>query len=125
MQDIIQLLGKYFDALYNGDADLFAEIFHPKAMLYSAGEPGFLIMDIPNYLERVRNRPSPRSRGDRRADEIVSITIASPTTAHVRVRELLLPKQFIDELTLVCDNRRWLIVSKVWHFELVSSGESK
>ena len=123
MQDIIQLLGKYFDALYNGDMQLFSEIFHPQARLYSAAEPGFLILDVPSYLERVGGRPSPRSRGDRREDEIVSITIASPTTAHARVRELLLPKRFTDELTLVRDNGRWQIVSKVWHFELVSSGE--
>jgi hypothetical protein len=123
MQDIIQLLGKYFDALYDGDAKLFSEIFHPQARLYSAAEPGFLILDVPSYLDRVRNRPSPRSRNDRRQDEIVSVTIASPTTAHARVRELLLPKHFTDDLTLVNDNGRWLIVSKVWHFELVSSGE--
>jgi hypothetical protein len=123
MQDVIQLLSKYFDALYNGDTELFSEIFHPQARLYSAAEPGFLVMDVASYLERVRNRPSPRSRGDRRQDEIISITIASPTTAHARVRELLLPKHFTDELTLVRDNGRWLIVSKVWHFELVPSGE--
>lgn len=123
MQDIIQLLGKYFDALYDGDAKLFSEIFHPQARLYSAAEPGFLILDVPSYLDRVRNRPSPRSRNDRRQDEIVSVTVASPTTAHARVRELLLPKHFTDDLTLVNDNGRWLIVSKVWHFELVSSGE--
>lgn len=123
MQDILQLLSKYFDALYDGDTRLFAEIFHPEARLYSAAEPGFLVLDVPGYLERVRNRPSPRSRGDRRQDEIVSIAIASPTTAHVRVRELFLPKHFTDDLTLVRDNGRWLIVSKVWHFELVPSGE--
>lgn len=121
MQEIVQLLRKYFDALYNGDAALFAEIFHPSARLFSAAEEGFLIMDIPQYLDRVRGRASPASRGDRRADEIVSITIASPTTAHARVRELLLPKHFTDELTLVRDGGRWLIVSKVWHYELVAS----
>jgi hypothetical protein len=121
MQEVMQLLRKYFDALYDGDPEIFSEIFHPNARLFSAAEDGFLIMDFSQYLERVRGRASPASRGDRRADEILSITIATPTTAHARVRELLLPKHFTDELTLVCSHGRWQIVSKVWHYELVAS----
>lgn len=119
-QEILQVLQHYFDALYDGDIELITRIFHPSARLFSAAEPSFLVMDIPEYVERVRARPSPASRGELRADEIVSLTIASPTTAHARVRELLLPKHFTDELTLVRDEAGWRIVSKVWHFETVS-----
>jgi hypothetical protein len=36
------------------------------------------------------------------------------------VREYLLPKHFIDELTLVRVGGQWKIVSKVWHFDLVA-----
>jgi hypothetical protein len=119
IREIYELLLKYFDALYFGDTKLFAEIFHPKARLFSAAGEDFLVLGLPDYLAAVAGRQSPAERGDPRADEIQNITVPSPTTAHARVREYLLPKHFIDELTLVCSDGRWKIVSKVWHFDLV------
>jgi Putative lumazine-binding len=113
---IRQLLEKYFDALYRGDADLFAEVLHPKGRLFCSTDGQLLVMDVPEYLDVVRRRESPASRNDRREDEIVSIEVPTPTTAHVRVKELFLPKHFTDELTLLFVDDRWRIVSKVWHF---------
>ena len=113
---IWQILEMYFDALYRGDADLFAEVLHPKARLFCSTDGQLVIMDVPEYLELVRGRESPASRGDRREDEIVSIEAPTPTTAHVRVKELFLPKRFTDELTLLFIDGRWRIVSKAWHF---------
>ena len=118
IDDIILVIRKYFDALYNGDADSFAEVFHPAARLFCGTGGTLLTMDVPQYLDLVRGRTSPASRGDRRADEIISLEVPTPTTAHVRVKELLLPKYFTDELTLVLVDQRWRVVSKVWHFEL-------
>lgn len=115
---IAVLAQQYFDALYEGDADLFATLFHPAARLFCAANGDLVQMDVPQYLAVVRGRASPASRGDRRQDEIVCIDVASPTTAHLRTRELFLPKRFVDELTLVSVGGRWLIVSKVWHFEM-------
>lgn len=121
IREIHDLLTKYFDALYFGDTKLFADIFHPKARLFSAAGDDFLVMDVPEYLTVVAGREAPAKRGDPRADEIQSITVPSPTTAHARVREYLLPKHFIDELTLVRVEGQWKIVSKVWHFDLVTA----
>jgi Putative lumazine-binding len=118
IDDIILVIRKYFDALYNGDADSFAEVFHPAARLFCGTGGTLLTMDVPQYLDLVRGRASPASRADRRADEIISLEMPTPTTAHVRVKELLLPKYFTDELTLVLVDQRWRVVSKVWHFEL-------
>ncbi len=120
VDEIRKLIQKYFDALYEGDADLFAEIFHPEARLYSMTETTPIILDVPAYLDIVRKRVSPKSRGDRREDEIVAIEVPTATTAHVRVRELFLPKHFTDELTLVFSEGKWRIVAKVWHFTLVA-----
>lgn len=115
---IAALAQHYFDALYDGNADLFATLFHPAARLFCATEGDLVQMDVPQYLAVVRGRASPASRGDRRQDEIVCIDVASPTTAHLRTRELFLPKRFVDELTLVSVGGCWLIISKVWHFEM-------
>jgi hypothetical protein len=112
----------YFDALYNGDVDAFASVFHPDARLYCAGGGETVIMDVPTYLDIVANREAPAARGDRREDVIVSMDRPTPTTAHLRVQELFLPKFFTDELTLMKENGTWRIVSKVWDFELLDEG---
>lgn len=121
IREIHELLTKYFDALYFGDTKLFSDILHPKARLFSAAGNDFVIMEVPEYLAVVAGRQSPAQRRDPRADEIQSISVPSPTTAHARVREYLLPKHFIDELTLVRVDGQWKIVSKVWHFDLVAT----
>lgn len=109
----------YFDALYEGDVDKFASIFHPEARLYSVGGGQAVFLDVPAYLAIVGGRESPAQRGDRREDIILSMDRPTPSTAHVRVCELFLPKRFIDELTLLKQDGEWKIVSKVWDFEIV------
>ncbi|NEI74025.1 nuclear transport factor 2 family protein [Rhizobium lusitanum] len=115
---IRQIAETYFDAIYKCDANLFAAILHPAAMLYCFADAEPVIMNVETYLEIVRGRVSPETRNDPRKDEIVLIEIPTPTTAHMRVREIFLPKQFTDELTLVKTKDGWKIVSKVWHFTL-------
>lgn len=113
---------RYFDALYDGDAEAFAAVFHPEARLFCAGGSEVVILDVPAYLGIVAGRESPRERGDPRTDEILSIDRPTGTTAHLRVRELFLPKRFTDELTLMKESGEWRIVSKVWDFEVLKEG---
>lgn len=117
-QEIHAALIKYFDALYTGNAGVFGELFHPDGLLYCATDGTRLT--VAKYLEIVAGRQSPESRGDPRRDEVLSIQIASPTTAHARVREIFLPRLFTDELTFVLVDGRWKIISKIWHFEAAS-----
>lgn len=118
---IRDIANKYFDALYNGDADLFATIFHPAATLYSFADTAPVIINVDDYLAIVRGRASPASRNDPRQDEIILLEVPTPTTAHLRVREVFLPKQFTDELTLVKTPDGWKIVAKVWHYTLIEN----
>ena len=120
IQAITELAQKYFDALYHGNADLFAEIFHPDARLYCNNNDDYLTMGVADYLDVVRGRASPAERDDRRADEVIAISVPTPTTAHLRTREVFLPKLFTDELTLIKCDGNWRIVSKVWDFELIA-----
>ncbi len=118
---IREIARKYFDALYNGDADLFAEIFHLAATLYCFADPKPIVMGVDDYLTVVRGRASPASRRDPREDEILSVEVPTLTTAHLRVREIFLPKRFTDELTLAKTPGGWKIVSKVWHYTLIEN----
>lgn len=108
----------YLDALFFGDVERFRSIFHPQAQLYSATEGKLVNLNVDAYMDLVANRPSPHDKGDERQDEIVSISVGSSTTAHVRVKDVYLPKRFVDELTFVLLDGKWQIVSKVWHFDI-------
>ncbi len=117
-ESVLSAAQSYLDAMYFGDVEGFRSVFHPQAQLYSTTEGKLVNLDVGTYLDMVANRPSPEKKGDMRQDEIVSISIASPTTAHVRVKDVYLPKRFIDDLTFVLLDGKWQIVSKVWHFEI-------
>jgi hypothetical protein len=89
--------------------------------LFSATDTPIVELDLPTYMDIVRKRPSPASRKDPRHDRVLSIEIASPTTAHVRVQDAVLPKMFTDDLTFLRVDGRWRIVSKVWHYVLADT----
>lgn len=111
------LIQNYFDALYNGDVAQFREIFHTACRLFTIVDGKVMTIDHEPYMARVAGRPSGASRKDARKDEIVSIEIASPTTAHARVRDVYMPNHFVNELTFLKEGERWWIVAKVWHVE--------
>lgn len=109
------VLQDYFDALYDGDVEKFARVFHPACRLFTVAEGGVMTLDYDAYLKRVGGRPSPRSRGDAREDEILSLTISAPTLAHARVKDCYLPGHYINELTMLKVDGSWRIAAKVWH----------
>jgi hypothetical protein len=117
---IAKLATQYFDALYHGDVELFRKIFHPDARLYCSNDQ-YLTMDVDAYMDLVANRESPASRKDKRSEEILSISMSTPTTAHLRVRETFIPKHFTDELLLLNVNGDWKIVAKTWDFVLLKA----
>lgn len=117
-ENVLSAAQSYLDAMYFGDVEGFRSVFHPQAQLYCATEGKFVNLNVEAYLDMVANRPSPEKKGDRRQDEIVSISVGSATTAHVRVKDVYLPKKFTDDLTFVLLDGKWQIVSKVWHFEI-------
>ena len=117
-ENVTAAVQSYLDALYQGDVEKFRAVFHPRAQLYSATEGSLMNLNVDTYLDLVANRPSPQEKGDTRQDEILSVSMASPTTAHARVKDVYLPKRFVDDLTFVLIDGKWQIVSKVWHFEV-------
>jgi hypothetical protein len=119
---IIALLGSYFDGLYYSDTTRLREVFHPKAQYVCATEGTLTHLGLDQYLPMVDKRPSPASRGETRADRIISIEFAGPVTAFARVECAIGPKFFSDFLTFVFIDGRWQIISKVFHFDLREQG---
>ncbi|MGM4924103.1 nuclear transport factor 2 family protein [Tardiphaga sp. 804_B3_N1_9] len=115
-QDIRAVIAGYFEALYRGDVAGFRRVLHPQVRLSSATDGTLVNLDLETYMGMVAARPSSASRGDPREDEIVSVSVASPTTAHARVKDMYLPKRFVNELSFIKIDSRWQIIAKVWHF---------
>jgi hypothetical protein len=117
-QQIRTVIADYFQALYDGDVAKFRGVLHPLVRLTSATDGVLVNLDLETYMGMVANRPSPASRNDPREEGIVSLTVASPTTAHARVTDMFVPKRFVNELTFIKIDGRWQIIAKVWHFTL-------
>lgn len=75
-------------------------------------------LTMEEYFLLVDRRPSPESRGETRADRVVSIELAGPVIALARVECSIGPRRFTDLLTLVHVDGRWQIIAKVFHFDV-------
>ena len=107
----------YFRALYACDVELLDSVFHPSSTLFDVDEGAIVIDPFPAWREVVANRPSPKSVGQERQEEVVSITWLSEKAASVHVRLRVLNSIFVDHLSFVDGPDGWRIVAKVWHLE--------
>jgi 4-oxalocrotonate tautomerase len=114
---IHETLRLYFDGLYMSDTGRLAQAFHPEARYVCATGGAFVNLGMAEYLPIVAARVSPESRGEVRRDRVLSIELAGPVTAAVRVECSIGPKFFTDLLTMIRLDGRWQIIAKVFHHE--------
>lgn len=117
---VAAVMQRYFDGLHHSDPALLATVFHPQAHYFCATDGSLLHLDMGQYFPIVEKRPSPASQGHPRSDRIVSVEFAGPVTVFVKAECAIPPKAFIDLLTMVKLDGEWRIVSKVFHYTLVS-----
>lgn len=115
---IVTVLQRYFDGLYRSDTGILKQVFHPKALYATATDGSLLELDMDRYFPIVDKRPSPASRGEERADRILSIEFAGPVTALAKVQCAIGEKAFTDLLSLVFVDGRWQIIAKVFHYDI-------
>jgi hypothetical protein len=115
---ITETVQLYLDGLYEGDTDKLAKAFHPTSSL--ASEDNGVLTQLPReqWLERVRTRPSGKSQGLARKDEILQIDQSSPTTAFVKLKCQLPPRFFTDYLFLMKVDGRWQVAQKMFTTEV-------
>src|SRR3954470_11058419 len=102
----------YFDGLYEGDAEKLGAIFHPSADLRWVEKGELQVLTVPDWLDRVRKRPSGKAEGKAREDFIVTIDRSDDKTAFIKVRCQLPPRFFTDYLVAMKLVDGWQIVSK-------------
>ena len=116
---LIEAINTYFDALYYCDVSLLDKVFHTASSLFDVDEGKLLVDPIASFRQDVKSRPSPASRNQKRRQEILMIDYLSPNCAMVKIRIKAHENTFVDHLSFVKDQERWVIVSKVWHLESV------
>ena len=104
----------YLDGLHEGDADKLGSVFHPTSSL--TYEEGGELKPLPRdeWLAAVRARPSPKSRGLPRHDEILQVDQSSPTTAFVKLKCAIPPRYFTDYLCFLKIDGKWQVAQKVF-----------
>jgi len=105
----------YLDGLYEGDVAKLAHAFHPTSALTTVKDDGSIqIVPREQWLDAVRNRPSPKAAGLAREDHILTIDLVGPTMALVKVKCQMPPRYFTDLLSFLKVESQWQIVQKVF-----------
>lgn len=117
-RDVVAVLELYFDALHEADAEKMDAIFHEQGIYATADQVPALTRDKQTYIDVLRKRESPRSRGESRKDHIDSIEFAGANTARAQVRCSIGSNDFVDYLTFIRDEGRWQIIAKI--FQIVA-----
>lgn len=109
----------YLDGLYEGDAGKLASAFHPCAALHSLAPDGSVtVLPREQWLEAVKSRPSPASRGLERHDRILAVDLAGDDLACVKLNCAIPPRFFTDFLLLIRTGEGWRIVQKAFRTEV-------
>jgi hypothetical protein len=108
----------YFDALYEGDAEKMSTVFDPSADLRWVEKGQLQVLTVPDWLDRIRKRPSGKAEGKARQDFIVTIDRSDDNTAFIKVRCQLPPRYFTDYLVAMKLSDGWRIVSKSYRYDL-------
>lgn len=117
---LIALAETYFDAAYAMDADAFATIFDPAALVTRRGDgDSVVVTPVAAWLDAVRSLTSPRDAGSVRADQILSIAMTRDM-ALLKLRLRIPPREVTDLLSCFYLDGRWQIVQKVFAAETLA-----
>jgi hypothetical protein len=86
--------------------------------LYSVSDGGVADLPREKWFEFVKGRESPKAKGLKRTDRIVSIDFSGPETAFVKLECSIHPRYFTDYLTLLKLNGGWKVVSKTFRTDV-------
>ncbi|MGF1730070.1 nuclear transport factor 2 family protein [Photobacterium kasasachensis] len=109
LEQVSQVIQRYFDGLHYGDTKKLREIFHSDAYL-KAPE---LRRSLDEWLALVAQRQKPATNGDEYAYRILSVDVVGQQ-AMVKVLCPLLGSIYIDFLGLLKEDGHWRIVNKMY-----------
>lgn len=107
-------IAEYLDGLYEGDADKLAVIFDPASSLTFLVDGKVTVLPCAEWLSNVRSRPKPKDAGLERKDRVLSVDLAGPDMAFVKVACQIPPRYFTDYLCLLRVDGKWRVAQKVY-----------
>ena len=114
IESTIQL---YFDSMHESSKDMVNAALHPNAKITGIFGGDFLEMSRDDFGDLVASQqPSPKENGETQRVEILSVEVAG-ITAGARVRDDYLGFTFLDTLSFVKNDDRWVIYNKLFHIE--------
>jgi len=116
LADVASVLEAYFEGLYRADSNKLAEVFHRDARYVNTIEGDYMNYSIPEYFDIIDHRTPPASRGETRSDRIISVEFGGPRMAFAKVEMTMLGRTYLDFLTLIYDDGKWWIISKVFSY---------
>lgn len=109
MVEVQKTVQEYLDFVYGG-GDHLPECFYEKCYMHSSGGDQHLRFPATVLV----GSESPASKGELRQDRFVLIDIAGPNLAYAKVKCVVAPHYYTDYHSLVRDQGKWKIVSKLW-----------
>lgn len=116
-QEIENVIQVYFACMYESSREKAYAAFHPDAWISGYLPNGYQHMTVSDFGDFVAaQQPSPKSKGEAASLEIISLEVAGQT-AVARVRDAYLGLVFLDTLSFIKLEGRWLILNKLFHIE--------
>lgn len=115
VESISQAVELYFQALHECDLAKFDQVFHPWSSLFDSTTGIFTAMPVAEYREVILNRRSPKSAGQAREDQLISIDLLSSDAGVAKVQLRIHDKVFVDHLNFARVDGRFMIAAKIWH----------
>ena len=114
---LLDLLQHYFNSLYRGDVERLRQIFHPRAGLFGEVKGEVLLRDVDAYLQAVATRASPQQNGEPQRMQVLALQVDGGI-ALATTRCEMLGFNYLDQLSLLKQDGRWFIASKLYtHLE--------
>jgi hypothetical protein len=117
VQGLTQAVQRYFDLMYDSDTSRFDRVFRSSAQLHGFREGQISMWPAQTFKDVLASRPSPKSVGAPREEEILMMDFASANQAVVKVRVRINTIVFVDHLTYHRIDGEWLVTAKAYHVE--------
>lgn len=107
----------YFASMHESSADKVRQVFHEDAKITGYMQNQLVELSVSQFADSVAGQlPSAAEKKEPKLLEIASIEVAG-ATAVARVRDGYLGLIFLDTLSLLKIDDRWVIYNKLFHIE--------
>lgn len=108
---IKEVIEGYFKGTYHGDANQLKQVFHPEARITGSINGQIVDWSLNDFITRVTTKPTAAEKNEEYNKEILFID-KTHHAAMAKAKAAVGPLVFIDYITLLKINDRWVIRSK-------------